>query len=177
MAELTQEEKDNIGPLITPFSRSTKKPELCVIKDGESDIEPFINHIHDAVKDEEPENVVYLKVEEVETLKANNGRLEEKCYLWIIDDKSIKMLRERTRNVKRAHKPQCICHTNLTGGQPARLGGEVFFCEDGRVFLNPYSDRYGGRNITNEQWEAAKAYFKKVGYTSLIDIVELLLTT
>ena len=62
----------------------------------------------------------------------------------------------------------------MTGGEKAHVGGEMFFADDGRVFINPFSDRYGGTNISTAQWEATKQYFINVGYDNLVDIVELL---
>src|SRR6185436_18849228 len=76
------------------------------------------------------------------------GKFLEKCYLWIIDAVSIKIMLELTPNVLRGtaipQKPY-VCHTNITGCQKAITGGEMYFCEDGNIYINFSSDRYGYR--------------------------------
>lgn len=175
MAILTPEEKTQLPPLVVPFGRSDKPNDAKVLKAGESEFEEFSHVIHTAEFDGEPENVIYVSEEEIENKLKVSGRFEEKCYLWVIDDSMIRIVREKTRNIKRTYDSEYVCHTNLTGGKLARIGGEMFFANDGRVFINPFSDRYGGvKNISNKQWEATKKYFKDVGYKNLIDILGLL---
>ena len=82
--------------------------------------------------------------------------------------------REKIRNEKRTHDSEYICHTNLTGAGTAYVAGEVLFGEDGIIYVNHFSDRYGGPNTPEELWEAAKAIFKDLGYPNLVDILELL---
>jgi len=172
MAALILEEKKLLPQMVEPFGRSNKAPEAKVLKDGE--YEDFLHAVHSAEFNGEPDDVVYVTEEEIETHIKINGRFKEKCFLWVINETIIRIIREKTRNVKRTHDPTCICHTNLTGGGRAHMGGEMFFAEDGRVFINPFSDRYGGENISIAQWEATKQYFINVGYTNLVDIVQLL---
>ena len=54
----------------------------------------------------------------------------------------------------------------------AYVGGELFFGEDGYVYVNPFSDRYG--NPSKTQWETSKKYIISVGYKNLIDILDLI---
>lgn len=176
MAALTPEEKELLPPMVEPFARSNKSQEARVLKDGEVEYEDFRPVIHPAEFNGEPEDVVYVTEEEIEIHIKASGRLKDKCFLWIIDETMIRIIREKTRNIKRTHDPTCVCHTNLTGGEQAHVGGEIFFADDGRVFINPFSDRYGGVNISTAEWEATKQYFINVGYTELVDIVELLQT-
>jgi len=174
MPPLTPEEKTQLHPCLAPFENSNKSSDQKVLRDGEKEIDDFSHLIHDGVDNRIPENAVYVTNEEVETILKKNGRFEEKCFLWVIDERSIKIIREKTRNVKRSHKPTSVCHTNLTGGSKAYLGGEMFFGEDKKIYINNFSDRYGGEKTPAEKWEAAKRYFAKVGYTNLIDILDLL---
>jgi hypothetical protein len=171
MPALSQEEKNLLGKLISPFERSNKDLEKRILKDGES--ERFSDFIHDGIDNNEPRhNFVYVTKEEVKTYIKTTGRLKEKCFLWVLDDTSIKIIREKTRNTLRTHDETCVCHTNLTGAGQAYVGGEMFFCEDGHVYINFFSDRYG--NPSAEVWETAKAYIRKVGYKKLIDIIEFM---
>lgn len=173
MPKLTQEEKNILGPLIPAFGRNTRKPiEDRIPKDGETDKTEFEHLIHPGEENGNPHQFVSISVKEVEILKQKGGKWAEKSFLWVIDEETIKIIRERNANRLRVHKPEFVCHTNLTGNGNAYIGGEIYFCEDGRKFINPFSDRYG--DATPEQWETAKRYFEKVGYTPLIDILEFL---
>ena len=174
MAVLTSEEKAQLPPMIEPFARSNKLQEAREMKDGEVEYNDFIHVIHPAEFNSEPEDIVYVTQEEIEIYIEASGRLRDKCFLWVIDQTMIRIVREKTRNIKRTHDPNYVCHTNLTEGQNAHVGGEMFFAEDGRVFVNPFSDRYGGVNISPKEWEATKQYFINVGYKDLVDIIELL---
>ena len=60
-----------------------------------------------------------------------------------------------------------VCHTNITGGMPALQGGELWFGEDGNVYINNASGRYGANSILQE--EAVIEYFNLLGY----DVVQL----
>lgn len=173
MPALNQEEKALFGSSISPFERSIKSEEKKILRDGESSNREFQDFIHDAIEDGKPDyNYVEVTDEEIELYIKPTGRYKEKCFLWIIDEISIKILREKTRNVLRTFDPECVCHTNLTGGEKAFAGGELFFGEDGNIYINPFSDRYG--NLNSQQWETVLSYFKRVGYDNLIDILELL---
>ncbi|MBL0109877.1 MAG: hypothetical protein IPP42_03025 [Saprospiraceae bacterium] len=85
----------------------------------------------------------------------------------------IKNSTRKIRNAKRALDPDYICHTNLTNAGEAYIGGELLFGVDGYIYVNYYSDRYGGKNTPEELWEASKGIFRALGYTKLIDFLEL----
>lgn len=173
MPALTQDEKNKLGQLILPFERNTKGKTIDKdIKDGEKHKDEFLPYIHDGIENKKPSfNYVELTKTEVDALIENMGKFESKCFLWVLDDTSIKIIRENTPNVLRTHKP-CVCHTNITGCNKAYVGGEMFFGNDGKIYINYFSDRYG--NPTSEQWEVVKKYFIKVGYSPLVDIIDLL---
>lgn len=172
MAALTQAEKDLLGPLIEPFERSNKSPDRKILRDGETENVGFATPIHDGIQNGTPPNHVELSEEEINTHIKTKGRFKEKCFLWIIDETSVKISRELNRNSKRTHDPECVCHSNLSGGGKAYIGGEMFFGVDGRIYINYFSDRYG--NPSSTQWAAAKKHIESVGYTNLTDIIELL---
>jgi hypothetical protein len=173
MPTLSKEEKEALHPIISPFERSDKVEESRVLKEGETHKDEFQDYIHDAIDDHRPvSNYIELTVEEVEIYIKVKGRYQEKCFLWVIDDTSIKMIREKTRNVLRTLAPEYVCHTNLTGGGKAFVGGELFFGEDGSIYINPFSDRYG--KPSPQQWQTALNYFRRVGYENIVDILELL---
>lgn len=58
-------------------------------------------------------------------------------------------------------------HTNLTGGQNASIGGEVWFGEPPRIYLSGSSGRYPPRHA--EHLEDAERLFTEVGF----DVVSL----
>jgi len=174
MPKLTEEEKALLGPLIDPFGRNMIKPEEeRRLKDGESDKTEFESLIHSGEENSNPKQFVTVTVEELSAMKLKSGRYPEKCFLWVIDAETIKIIREENRNTLRTHKPRFVCHTNLTGAGQAYVGGELYFCEDGRKIISFSSDRYG--NPSDVQWETAKKYFEKVGYVPLIDMIEFLI--
>ncbi len=174
MPALTDDEKELLGPIISPFERSNKEGDRRVLKDGETHRDEFEEYIHDAIENHKPTHgYVELTQAEIENHINRTGRYQKKCFLWVIDGVSIKMIRERTRNVLRALNPEHVCHTNLTGAGKAFLGGELFFGEDGTLYINYFSDRYG--NPTSDvQWQTVLSYLRRVGYANVVDILELL---
>jgi hypothetical protein len=177
MPSLSDQERKLLGPLISAFEESKKTGDRAEVKAGESERDDFEEFIHDAIDDGRPEQrYVELSRDEL-TLLRSEGRYPDKCFLWVIDENSIKMIREKIRNDRRTHKSDCVCHTNLTANGKAFAGGELFFGEDGNVYVNPLSDRYGGeRLLSNMRWETIVTYFRKVwhGKANVIDLLELM---
>lgn len=81
-------------------------------------------------------------------------------YLWIINDDGLFMQLEATPNP--AAERKCLCHTNLTAGEKAYQGGELWFHTDGTLYLNYDSGRYGAE--TKKQRDGVRKYFDEVGY-------------
>ena len=155
MPALTEEHINILGPLIDPFERSPNKPpfNIDVLKEiGEAHNEEFVYAIHDGINNGRPTtpDLILTVKERDENRILEGGKYLEKCYLWVIDDVSIKIMWELTPNVLRGaaipQKPY-VCHTNITGCQKALTGGEMYFCEDGNIYINFSSDRYGYRGI------------------------------
>jgi hypothetical protein len=172
MGYLTEEHKKLLGKLIDPFERSDKNPEKKKPLMGETEIDPCLGKIHDAKDNGKPKDCVTVSQEEIEKFIKVSGKFPEKCFLWVLDNKSIKMIREKTPNNLRKSKPDYVCHTNLTGGGKAYIGGEIYFGEDDNIYISWFSDRYG--NPPDDLWENTKKYFEDVGYKNLIDILSIL---
>lgn len=166
--------------LIQPFERAYKKT-LEDLKDGESEFDVCQEYAHFVKWNGDPPLITKLGQNEIELLKRdplgfrdNKELYRSKCFLWVIVADSLIIAREKISNVKRTHDNKYICHTNLTNGGQAYIGGEVLFGEDGYAYINHFSDRYGGRNTPNELWEATKTVFVEMGYTDLFDLLELI---
>ena len=71
--------------------------------------------------------------------KAKGDPRSKKCYLWVINDDGIPFIREISIPALNGQMPK---HTNLTGGRPAYIGGELWFETDARIFVSGGSGRY-----------------------------------
>src|SRR5215210_6463261 len=101
MPTLTAREKRLLGPLILPYQESSKSEEQQQPKDGESDRSAFVEFIHNAEKNGRPtRQYVELTLEEIRKVMKGE-RLPHKCFIWIIDETSIRLIREKTRNPAR----------------------------------------------------------------------------
>ena len=159
------------GPLIAPFGRNTRTDKNKILAKGE-DIYYGIEHgTYDASSNGFPDDLVTVNIQTFELLLEDcplhkEDYINEK-YLWVIGEWGLRMIRELTPN--KARKPkQYVCHTNLTGGKHAYQGGELWFCEDGRVGINFFSDRYGAQ--TTEEWETVISHFHRVNYTTTVEL-------
>lgn len=165
-----------LQPLIFPFERSPDKPPFDIEKlreVGEAHNDAFFDFIHDGVNNKPPIQYTQITVAELnEQGILRGGSYRPKCFLWVIDSVSIKIIWEGTRNVLRSSigKP-FVCHTNITACSQAYIGGEMYFCEDGNIYVNFKSDRYG-RPETEEKKQMAIQYIRDVGYQNVI-LIEL----
>jgi hypothetical protein len=91
----------------------------------------------------------------------------ERKYLWVIDkDYELRILPERTQN---PHTDRgYACHTNITGGNGARHGGELWYGKDSIVFINNSSGRF--YTLSSEEWQTVVQVFIKAGYKKVVDI-------
>ena len=64
-------------------------------------------------------------------------------YLWIIDNTGIPYIVESPLETLDEHPPK---HTNLSGGSPAYVGGELWFISGHEIYLSGGSGRYPPRN-------------------------------
>jgi len=171
MPALNENHKQILGPLISPFDRSNNKTRETHLLDGERHNDEFLELIHDGINNNKPQPYFELTLEELERYRVAEGsKFFEKCYLWVIDEVSVKIIWEKTPNSARGmvipHKP-FVCHTNITACSQAYIGGEMHFCENGNIYVNFMSDRYG-RPETEEKKKMAIEYMQYAGYKNVI---------
>ena len=81
-------------------------------------------------------------------------------YLWVIDCRGIPYLIESPMAVLNGKLPK---HTNLTGGQRAYVGGELWFSGASRLFVSGGSGRFPPLN--EEQLATAVDVFSSLSYS------------
>jgi len=173
MAYIQEHHKEVLGSLIEPFERNKRKSFKTHLKIGEK--EEFTELIHPGNKNNPPpqlnEKTVLTSEELIQNNILNGGSFSEKCFLWVIDELTVKMIWEKTPNeLRSAAVPErpYVCHTNITGCGKAYLGGEMYFCEDNNIYVNFRSDRYGNPE-TKEKKQMAIQYMKDCGYKNIIE--------
>ena len=88
----------------------------------------------------------------------------ENCHLWVIDGRGRPCISEAPL----AHLGDGkLHHTNLTGGEGASIGGEIWFDDTPRVYISGSSGRYPP--LHKEHLEKAERLFSAVGF----DVVSL----
>jgi len=168
MPKLNAKQIGVLRPLINPFERSPNKTIDKDLYEGEQHNDEFSEQIHDGVENHPPPQYTEITLEELEEHRIlEGGSYREKCFLWVIDALSIKIIWEDTPNFLRSSigKPW-VCHTNITGCSQAYIGGEMYFCADGNIYVNFKSDRYG-RPETEEKRKMATEYMEYVGYKNI----------
>lgn len=156
MALLSDEWIQQLGPPVLPFARTQFKRK---IEQGEDII--FTDAIH-IVTTKSSLNPLTISVADILENRPFQGK-----YLWIIDEKGLKIILESTPNPYADR--QVVCHTNITGGAPALQGGELWFGEDGRVYINYKSGRYGAGigEEADPHKSAVIAYFIFLGFNPI----------
>jgi len=149
MIVLSEEQAKALGSAVLPFERMGFEN---LVLDFEDTL--FLDQIHNVTVKGKPVDIVVVPVD-----TAKKWLIEGK-YLWLIDGEGLKILLEITPNPE--SKRGVVCHTNITGGQPALHGGELWFGDDSRVYLNNKSGRYG--NPTKQQRQAVLDYFRSLGF-------------
>jgi|GEM_PF-3117684 len=176
MPVLQQEHINSLSPLIYPFEGHPSKTKEAHLFDGEKENDIFLSLVYDGKDNKYPKqfhNGLFVTDAELNGHnidKGNSFRL--KCFLWVIDKDSIKIIWEMTSNVKRGEyvfgKP-FVCHTNITGenGQ-AYIGGEMYFCVNGNIYVNFRSDRFGVVASQEKKLMAIK-YMEDCDYKNIIN--------
>jgi hypothetical protein len=176
MPELTPEYTNGLAPLIGPFEGHPQKNQATHLMVGEDHNDEFLPFIHNGNNNHKPDSFkeeLYVTLEEVEIHKIDKGNsYREKCFLWVIDATRLLIIREMTPNIKRTQsvpgKPY-VCHTNITGGGRAYIGGEMYFCIDGKILVNFSSDRYGFV-ATEEKKITAIRFMEDCRYKELVRV-------
>ena len=91
--------------------------------------------------------------------RRSNQDNGENCHLWVIDQRGRPCISEAP--LARLGKGN-LHHTNLTGGEEASIGGEVWFDEMPRIYLSGSSGRYPPMH--REHLEDAVRLFSAVGF-------------
>lgn len=81
-------------------------------------------------------------------------------YLWVISDEGIPFIKEMPILVLDSQYPK---HTNLTGGGPAYVGGELWFANGESLYISGASGRY--RPIDEDQLKDAVGVFEAYSYS------------
>ena len=101
--------------------------------------------------------------------KARQGSLNR--YLWVINYAGIPFIQEISIPALNGQMPK---HTNLTGGRPAYIGGELWFETCARVFVSGGSGRYppdGARQLADAVgvFESYRYTVTSLGWNAEID--------
>lgn len=112
------------------------------------------------------EGLEELMFSAVRTYEVGTPPCDEKSkginkYLWVVSQKSVPIALEDLRPgvvLQRGY----LSHTNLTGGDEAHCGGEVWFTDQSTVIVNGGSSRYRPRS--SAELEKIAASFKSAGY-------------
>lgn len=133
--------------------------------------ENILLNSYDASGNDYPEDCVYAstfdEIIEEKNLASqwkHNEIPVRRMYLWVLKDDKIWMIHEATAvNSKRGF----ACHSNITGGDDAIIGGELWFLKTGNgeveVYLNFDSGRFTIRNV-DTQYPLVFDLFSCVGY-------------
>lgn len=177
MPELQQTHIQGLAPLIFAFEGQEGKSRELNVLEGEGDTQLYADLITDGKDNGFPKQfheMHYISEDEVQFHKIDKGNSYAlKCYLWVIDQKSIKILWEMTTNLKRKNSNQkkpIVCHTNITGkdGQ-AYIGGEMYFCKNGSIYVNFCSGRFGIVASETKKNMAIK-YMEDCGFKNIIRV-------
>lgn len=90
----------------------------------------------------------------------NSDERGHNTYLWVIDSRGIPYLIESPLSVLDGKLPK---HTNLTGGEPAYVGGELWFSGSTCMFVSGGSGRFPPQD--EEQLDKAIDIFASFSYT------------
>ena len=164
MAAPTPQQIQNLGPATMPFGRSKTKTIDSLQRGAEDILYTEATGVYDATGNNEPADIVRITIEELEFVKTKPNEIVAKKYLWVIRQNDMRIIPERIPNLKRTRK-QIVCHTNLTGEAEALQGGELYFCENGNLYINNSSDRFGCREdheLYATHIEAVLQYFRSV---------------
>ena len=176
MPELVEEHINGLQPLIDAFEGHPTKTQESHLLTGEKHNDEYLDQIYDGKDNSKPtqfKDELYVTDEEIKEHKIDKGNsYPQKCFLWVIDSKSIKFLWEMTPNILRSEsRPDrpYICHTNITGNGKAYIGGEMYFCKNGTIYVNFSSDRYGVVASEENKLMAIK-YMEDCNYKNIIRV-------
>ena len=119
---------------------------------------------HESTGIEPRDGLAFLPPAPASGVKFGNPKKPEEdvrnTYLWVIDHRGIPYLIECPMAVLRGNRPK---HTNLTGGGPAYIGGELWFSDARSIFVSGGSGRFPP--LDERQLDAAVYVFSSFSYT------------
>ena len=80
-------------------------------------------------------------------------------YLWVLDATGIRVIIEAPTRTLDGARPK---HSNLTAGNPAYVGGEIWFASEGKLYISGGSGRYPP--IDGSQLEEVATILRTAGY-------------
>lgn len=155
------------GSLTEPFGRCNRPlpPHKMKVDDGHKNRKLFADYIHNAKNNGTPKHPTDLRIIDDNLLDEIKKRTYEKeikrkyCYIWVINkDEIIEILWEGQFNPEDTLYNE-VKHTNITGGEEAFHGGELFFGKNNVIYINNSSDRYGD---ARDYWPIVIEHFKKI---------------
>jgi len=167
MAAPTLKELKSFGELIEPFQRNTRGKTKSSLKPAHAinSYESGIgDKIFDATNDGMPHHPKKINlvtdeiISQIESYQIPKNEKKLYCFLWLLNKDGLKLLWENVENLLDQEDRE-VKHTNITEAGLAFHGGELFFTNDNRIFVNNKSDRYG--DSKSEHWRGVIAYFKK----------------
>lgn len=176
MPELSRIHVIGLQPLIEAFEGHPSKTPKTHLLDGEKHNDEYLEVIYDGKDNQMPtqfSDELLVTDVEIEHYKIDKGNpYPAKSFLWVIDERSVKILWEMTPNSLRgAVRPDrpYVCHTNITGNGKAYIGGEMYFCQNGTILINFSSDRYGVV-ASEEKKNMAIQYFQDCNYKNIVRV-------
>lgn len=157
-----------MGPPVEPFERNDWNKRRIGV--GETITVDFLNQIYTAQKGEYPPNLITINSEVIpnEYNKRSKGAMKAAKYIWVIDNNGLRMMLDSVPNPQATERNEAnVCHTNITGGKKALQGGELWFDENGTVYINNLSGRYGA---INEQQERAVFDYFSLYYPKVVQL-------
>ena len=93
--------------------------------------------------------------------RYQNSEANRTKYLWVVAVGGVPAALERPSQGTTLKRGR-LTHTNLTGGEPAHTGGELWFQGENRIVINGGSGRYTPRGP--EELNSVALSFKAAGY-------------
>jgi hypothetical protein len=95
------------------------------------------------------------------SLPRSEETAPEARHLWVIRTADVPVALEACAWGKTLQS-KCIKHSNLTGGDDAHSGGEIWFINDDRIAINAQSGRYGAES--DGEFNLIVAALRRSGY-------------
>jgi hypothetical protein len=151
MGKPTGDLLERLGPEVEAFERANRNTESITkrtILKGE--IKSFDQNVID-LTDGHIDNPVLTDMDNLNF---------ETRYLWIINHNGLFIILENTQNLDASRK--VVCHSNITKGEKALQGGELWFLSASNLIINYKSGRYGAE--TEDQENSVIEYFESLGF-------------